>query len=204
MTRDGRRYSVSGWNHVGAGRIIDVAGRKGFSVSYNGSGRGLAFRQWQVQTSGNKKAYTFTFSAGASEFARQEPAFRKILASIRVPGEPDADAFDLSGLTSQPEVLAGVLGGLVGGSVAGIWLVRRAARKKKALAEATAQAGLSLTDVPLAPPPLDTATPRPLADRSDEPFVTFSCPCGEKIKVPRSLSGKKGKCPTCRTILQIP
>lgn len=34
--------------------------------------------------------------------------------------------------------------------------------------------------------------------------ITISCPCGKLLKVPDELSGKKGKCPGCGEVLDIP
>ncbi|MEI7837868.1 MAG: hypothetical protein WCK05_15815 [Planctomycetota bacterium] len=179
-----------------AGEMIDVAGRKGQSLTWEATANGMSFRQWQVQTSGNKKAYTFTFSAGASDFAAEEPVFRKILASIRVPGEPDTDSSGLTGVLWQPEVVAGIAGGLVGSAAAALWAVRRAGKKK------TTPAGIENWQVNPTPPlPATASSP---ADPADETPITFSCVCGQKIKMLRSLSGKTGKCPKCQAIFQIP
>jgi hypothetical protein len=35
-------------------------------------------------------------------------------------------------------------------------------------------------------------------------LITFTCPCGKKLQMPEQYAGKKGKCPTCGSVVDIP
>lgn len=37
-----------------------------------------------------------------------------------------------------------------------------------------------------------------------DPYIRFSCRCGQKIKTPTAQAGKIGRCPKCRTPIKIP
>lgn len=40
--------------------------------------------------------------------------------------------------------------------------------------------------------------------KSEDPYIRFSCRCGQKIKTPTAQAGKIGRCPKCRTPIKIP
>ena len=44
-----------------------------------------------------------------------------------------------------------------------------------------------------------------LAAQSPPPeFIRFTCPCGQRIKVPQKLAGQEGLCPKCKKTIPIP
>lgn len=55
-----------------------------------------------------------------------------------------------------------------------------------------------------APPPKPAAKPAPKATAASD-VIEFACPtCQKSVRTPPSAAGKKGKCPHCQTIVQIP
>jgi uncharacterized RDD family membrane protein YckC len=44
----------------------------------------------------------------------------------------------------------------------------------------------------------------PVLENPEDEFIKFTCDCGQKIKVPITYKGKKGRCPKCHNPIQIP
>ena len=50
------------------------------------------------------------------------------------------------------------------------------------------------------PRPVGTSAP----GRDVAKMIRFSCPCGKVIKAPAKYAGRKGRCPRCQRVLQVP
>jgi len=44
----------------------------------------------------------------------------------------------------------------------------------------------------------------PVAATAKPDVLRFSCSCGQRIKVPLSYAGQRGKCPGCKNSVEIP
>lgn len=91
------------------------------------------YRQVQAHVPGGGRTAILTCSAPPEVFAAAEPAFRSILASVRVPARRSADSGGIGSVALR--------GGIIGGIVGGLFALLRVFRRKEKPAPPSEGAG---------------------------------------------------------------
>lgn len=175
-------------------KLDTIAGRPAFVVTAANriAGVPVTIRQRQYIVPAGAKVYTLTCTAPLDEFSRYEQTFSSVAQTMTL--SPGLDPY-----------LTGAIGGLV--AVLAVVIIKKVLAKKKRLASgmplavAAAPSPAPAPAYPASAPPQPQPAAAPAAGQQDT--ITVVCACGAKLRVPARLAGKKGRCPSCRGVVDI-